>query len=200
MITALITVSVVNVLIIKNDKMRNKEVRDVAQQAVVSISNELVTKITLSLLFIYTKEQLQLQMTLVNKEANDMIKTLTDWDLNKVDEVGVKDLLEKMTDATWKSLYQEIEKLKIDVRECISLYSSVMPPKILGKLLDINSDFRNDYSIFGESLEILIRVLLRNYKNKENTKAAFITSFERDLEGYFENVKIFRKSVQDENW
>lgn len=196
MLTSFITVSIINVLIAKNNKNRWRDVSDTAKEVITSLSNELVTKVSLPILYIFALEQLEHTKSVIG--SDDMIDHMINWDLDKIKKEGVNSLLTKMTKGTWSSLNTEFNSLKVDFREILHLYLPVLPPEITAILLKINLEFSNDYSIFGGSMDIFMRVLERH--DKPDTEAAFITSFTGDIEKYLDKVVKLRGAIAESKW
>ncbi len=144
----------------------------------------------------FMKESLDKVNEFVNRDS--YLKDITEWDMQKVNELGVANLLNQLTDDGWRGFYKGIQRLEADLRDCIVLYSNILPPKVLGSLLQFNKDFKDDYSLFGNALNLYVQQL--GIGMKAQTKDAYIALFTKDLTKYFKKVKKFRKQLEDMAW
>jgi hypothetical protein len=197
MLTIGITVYFVDVIIKANEKAQWEGAENVARDEVATLSVKLVSSVVVPLSFPFMKEWLEKVDEYVKRDS--YLRDITDWDMQKVEELGVDKLLEQLSADGWRGLYKGIQKLEAELRDCIMLYSKVIPPKTLGKLLQFNKDFKDDYSIFGNSLSVFVQQV-NGAGLKKQTMEAYISHFTKDLEGYFEKIKAFRKHLDNSDW
>ncbi len=196
-ITIFITVYLVDIVVKANERSQWDNVEKVARDEIITLSIDLVSNVTVPISFPFMTEWLKKVEEFLKSET--YLKDITDWDMQKVSEMGVANLLGQLTDDGWRGLYKSIQKAEMNTRDCIMLYSRILPPKILGGLLDLNKDFKDDYSIFGNSFRMFVQQIGTSGLKPE-AKEAYIKHYTKDLEAYFDKVKMFREQLSSMSW
>ncbi len=129
------TVFFVDFLIERSQRIKWREVRQLAKDDLFVLSNGLVTSFANPLGFGvsgFMTESPNVEVVGANIVA---------WYLRKITlETPLKGL-GRMSTADWKNLHTNLQLTRLELREKIGLYKEALSPEILGKLLTVNRTF-----------------------------------------------------------
>lgn len=197
-ITAVLTIFGVDQIIKRSNEAKWKEAKKTAKSEMEYLTNMLASHLEIPLGFKIT--DYEVNSNSIEQGARTVLKQIIDEILNK----DMDQLLQRMTTEKWGQLLMNLFLIRQSLSETTQLYSSILPPEILGKLLKTKRIFQNFYFSFGLVPELFTKDQSNWPSNKggvENNKsirASLLKGFSMDLKQYFEELKALITLV--DNW
>jgi len=187
------TIFVVNRLLDERDKKRYKDAHDTAKRDIEILKNKLV---------ICPGEILGLAIEnddylLTELEMENSIKNV----LEKLIKSNIEQILESHTTKDWERLERNFSSVKNSLSNIIMLYSNLVPPEILGKLLKVNQktgDFFYEFDTFSSLFTKEKEGWLHNKLGQEynmKIRNTLISRLSVKLENYFNAVEELQNSL-----
>lgn len=198
------TLFVVDVLLERQKKIAWQEAHDTAKSDLQLLGNMLVSHLGspmgVNILSIYSipRDKIDWSKDVLIEIQKINYEILSHFKGNKL-----RQLLNSMRPENWQSLQSNLILLKSTLTESTSLYKEVLPPKVLGKLLSVNSKFLSFYKMFSLVPDLFTQGENNWPPNKlgkeQNRKIRvdLMKSFERDLDSLFREIEKFIKILED---
>ena len=120
--------------------------------------------------------------------------------LNLLNDILSIDFLKKLNNlstANWKHLETDLIFIKHELSNKIQLYSNLIPPEILGKLLIVNKEFESLNSLFGLLPDLFTKEQSewppndKGLQNNIRIRTTLLTKLAENFKEYFVSVKNF---------
>lgn len=135
----------------------------------------------------------------IKDQADILIKDL----LSKILSINLREKLKTLTTSDWEHLQINMIFIKSDLTEKTSLYSDLLPPEILGKLLKVRRIFMSFYSLFGLLPELFTKDKDNwppnkgGMQNSEAIRLVLLEQFTSYLKSYFYATKELINILED---
>lgn len=182
-ITLIATILVIDTLL---DKRKQDELRDaseVSKEELLILSNMLVSYTLLPMS--------DLKTFLRGIDIREPARTFAERSIKEFLRISlttnfVKDSLKSMTVDDFKHLEMNLIAIKLSLKETISLYYHLFPPKTLGKLLMTRKTFNDFYLVFGVFAQSFIH---NPITGREDLKEVLLKNMESSIINYLTKVK-----------
>lgn len=196
-ISSLFTIFVIDWLIQENENRKWKDAKTTARSEMITLTNMLTSYISTPLG--YKPTDYQINPKDVEASSRKVIKQIVE----QLQSQNWKTLLDGLTIKKWEHLQINLLFIHPTINQSVQLYSQVLPPEVLGKLLIVRKDFHNLYNSFSLVPELFTKSQANWPENKgglENNKSirqSLLESFSKELKDYFTHLSDLIKIIDD---
>jgi hypothetical protein len=187
-VSSLFTIFVIDKLIKDNENKKWKDAWDTSKSELIVLSNMLASYVSAPLGYKTTSYDIDPQE--IEKSSREAVKLI----VNEINNADMDALVTKMSAKSWEHLQINLTFIFYSLNQSVQIYSQIIPPEVLGKLLKTRKDFFSFYNSFGLLPELFTKPQSKwpenkgGIKNNLSIRKNLLLSFANSLSNYYKSL------------